>query len=170
MRTLIIILAILVYSFNGIKQSGADFAGAKNNEITLITCDVNTPLRIQYNKIHIEITKNYYSIKLHRISEPLSGYSELGQPKTDTTFAVDTVLFNQLLLAVQDINSRDIEFSLDSGEDGTTCKIAYGYYHSSISYIVWSPKYNSESRKTKKFITACEEILKAAKLNPKEIL
>ena len=164
MRDFIYILLFGLVSCNAPKEPKSNSKSVDLSKISLISFELESSLRIPNHKVSIEITKQYNGIFIHAISTPSIGNDKWDKTRRDTTFAIDSVSFNNILTSVRKISSNDLESVLLTGDDGTSCEIKYGNYQNSISYLVWSPS------SVPSFFEACNEILKVAKFDPKEIL
>jgi hypothetical protein len=116
------------------------------------------------------MNKRFDGIFLHVASRPMTGHEGGDSTRIDTTYKIDTALFNQVLFFIRKISIQDLESSGVNGDDGTSCEIKFGDSQNYISYVVWTPNYDSQKRKTVDFLNACEQFIIAAKLNPKDIL
>ncbi len=84
---------------------------------------------------------------------------------------LNLIEFEKLVTSIKNINCTQIINNLEfDGVDGTDCKIEIGGTSNSITYKIWSPDYYTKERNLSAFLDACNLILLAAKLNPKEIL
>ena len=168
-----VITAILFFLMMGCKiknNPNIELSDINDKNITLLEFHFEHSLRIPDYMIDIVINKRKDSINLHLTSTPMKGHPEWEYTKRDTSFRIADSVFNQLLNSVREISSKDLEYALDEGDDGESCEIRYGNYQNWISYLVWTPGYNSKERKTKDFLEACRQIIKAAKLDPNKIL
>ena len=127
--------------------------------------------RIPNNHVLVDIQRYGDSISVHVISEPMNNQNEKWtKTRIDTTFNLEKIEFDKIVVAVKKINCGDISNGLNfTGLDGTTCMISYGGISTGISYEVWTPNYDTKKRNLEDYMEACKLILMKAKLNPKEI-
>jgi len=171
MRISIAIFILVLSSCRGTEKSSQNKQPEDRLEkIDVISFKFEHSLRIPFYKVSIEITKRYKGIYLELHSSPKDGFKNWENTRIDTTFLIDANTFNKVLNSVRKISSQDLESSLVSGEDGTSCEIRYGNFQNAISYLVWTPGLDSATRKTEDFLMACKEIIIAAKLDPNKIL
>jgi hypothetical protein len=147
----------LSYSQNGIKEISLTF---------------NHSRRIPHNDVKIQIEKRLNVVTVKVKSEPLlTTEKKWEHTRIDTMFKIPIEVFKQLEQAVLLIDGNNIVKGLDfTGMDGTTCKIKFGNYANAVTYQVWAVNYDTQKRKLGNFLEACKLILKAGKLDPKEIL
>jgi hypothetical protein len=147
----------LSYSQNGIKEISLTFHHSK---------------RIPHNDVKIQIEERLNVVTVKVKSEPLKSDDKKWElTRIDTTFRITIEVFKQLGQAVLLIDGNNIAKGLNfRGKDGTICEIKFGNYFNAVIYQVWAVNYDTQKRKLESFLEACKLILKAGKLDPKEIL
>jgi hypothetical protein len=166
---LIILLTICIgrnYSTSLTRQTGLD----SKDKITQISFHLEHSLRIPNYKVDIEMSKRFNGVFLHVSSSPMPGHSGWDNTRIDTTYKINEVVFDKVLSSIRLISPKDLQSAGVSGDDGTSCEIRFGDYQNYISYVIWTPNYNTKERKTEDFLNACKQFIVAAHLDPKKIL
>jgi hypothetical protein len=137
-----------------------------------ISLRFNHSMRIPHNEVTIQIVERQDAVTIKVKSEPLlTTEKKWEHTRIDTMFKISIEVFKLLEQAVLLIDGNNVVKGLDfTGMDGTTCEIKFGNYANAVTYQVWAVNYDTQKRKLESFLEACKLILKAGKLDPKEIL
>lgn len=141
------------------------------NPITInnISFELSHPLRIPSTHLKIDLNKNGKELFVHFTSSPKYD-NEMLLTKEDTTFKIDTTIFNDIISCVAKFSRTNSPLTEPQGYDGTKCEIDIGNGTETYMFNCNSPDSNTEKRRLTDFLNATKLIIRAAKLNPTNIL
>jgi len=170
MRSLHLIATIFAIACNSDVRTNIRSTSESPDRITEISFHLEHSLRFPNHNVDITMDKRFDGVFIRVVSAPMSGHAGWDSTRVDTTYKIDETLFNRVLSSIRKISSKDLESAGIVGDDGISCEIRFGDPQNYISYVVWTPYYDSKKRKTEDFLHACEQFISAAKLDPKDIL
>jgi hypothetical protein len=159
---LILILTITV---------GESFGQQLTSKIDFVTFEFSHSKRIPYSSIKINIENRPEECSVQVYSSAKNNDKEWKYSVIDTTYVIESNVFNELVKDVLLLNKIDLNrVFLEGGLDGTTCVISFGTFGNSISYHFWTPDNLTELRGLENFLVICKKMIRIGGLDPKEIL
>jgi hypothetical protein len=129
-------------------------------------------MRFQNKTVEIDFQPNQDSTDVHLKCDPMvyNGRKWKSNP-LDTTYVISNKDFKKINASIKSINFPKMTNHFNTrGKDGTMCYLEFGSWQNSFKMTIWSPNLNPTKRHLNEFLKSVELILKAAQLDPKEIL
>ncbi|MEI6854442.1 MAG: hypothetical protein WCL06_16465, partial [Bacteroidota bacterium] len=87
----------------------------------------------------------------------------------DTTYNIDNIRFDSIVLLTNKLSSIDTNNANIRGKDGTWCILEFGTSNNKTSFSFWTPNYYTKYRGLSGFMDICTQIILIANLKPQEI-
>lgn len=146
-------------------------AQINHSDIQTLTLEFSHSLRIPYNFVSVKIVKFKDTIKLKVSSKASSKNTQWSYSNFDKNYVITTKEFDEITMGVAKLDPDKISQNFKHMLiDGYTCKIEFGNYANSITYKLGGPNQKHTNDTTHRYFEICKMILKAAKLDPKEIM
>jgi len=160
LRTLIFVVLGLV-SIHSFAQTKIERISFKSRNV-IKTPIVETAVLIENSGIEVKV---YVSSK--------EIYTDTTMNKTviDTSYVIKFQAFDKLSDAVLALPSSALMSNIVfKGLGGCQTEIEFGNEFNSITYNVWSPNVETKQREIEPYIAICKQVVKAGRLNFKEII
>ena len=129
-------------------------------------------MRFSNKEVEIIINPNGDSTNIHLRCDPkvYNGRKWKSNP-LDTTYVISNKDYKKINASIKSINFAKMTNHFNTrGKDGTMCYLEFGSWQNSFKMTIWSPNLSPTKRHLNEFLKSIELILKAAQLDPKEIL
>lgn len=141
-----------------------------NRDVTFISFELTHSRRISNHHVFINIINKNKRSSVHLIATSLGETKIRIYKVKDTSFTIIDEKFKEVNAAILQLQQIDTSKGIVNGIDGTNCKVEFGSANKTVKYEFWSPDYETEQRGLTDFLNACNKIIEAAHLQPKDVL